>query len=231
MTASLTSTIAQAYLSELFGRHGIRCDVRDEWILPRTNLPALRAAWYPGSTSGRLDVEVLVREGVVIQESFAGVGVGNAGLMDGLGNFTLNSFHVMLAALWGQNDPEQVVTEEWLIAGKKFLAYIGNVGTRSSSAVTPHIPNELLPRLEKAIRAESLQSETHWFRIYAGHINASSTMEALKDNAEWPAGLKVLEGLPWEQKEGFYSARLFVILTPVGDDPSAMPRKQWWKLW
>jgi hypothetical protein len=231
MAASLTSTIAQAYISELFGRHGIACDVRDEWILPRSGLPALRAAWYPGSTSGRLDVEVLVREGVLIQESFAGIGEGNTGLMDGLGNFTLNSFHVMLAALWGQNDPEQVTTEAWSIAGRKFLAYIGNVGTRSSSAVTPHIPTELMSELEKAIRAESLQCGTHWFRVYAGHLNANSTLEALMDNAEWPAGLSALKGLPWEKIEGFYSVRLFVILNTVVDSPGANPTKRWWRFW
>jgi Family of unknown function (DUF6348) len=65
-------------------------------------------------------VQVLVRDKLVIEEAFAGVGQGDARLYDGLGNFTVNSFHVLLAAFWGKNDPEQVTTREWVAGGKRY---------------------------------------------------------------------------------------------------------------
>jgi hypothetical protein len=213
MTESLMSTIGLAYLSDLFQRHGVACETHGEWILPHSELPALRAVWWPRDTSGRLDIEVFIREGIFIRESFGGVGTGSAGLLDALHNFTVNSFHVLLAALWGKDDPEQVLTEEWSVAGRTYRIHIGNVGTRGSSGVTACVPDGLLPELEKAVRGLALRGDTHWFRLYFAQIDGKSTLEALKDNEEWPPGLEVLEGLPWERKQGFYSARLFVVAT------------------
>jgi hypothetical protein len=64
------------YLCKLFQEHGLQSVVEKDWVVPNSELPALRALWYPGQSSGRLDVQALVRDGVVIEECFAGIGEG-----------------------------------------------------------------------------------------------------------------------------------------------------------
>jgi len=210
-------TTIQAWLLELFQRHGLVSHRRDAWVLPNAELPAIRGAWHPGDTHGRLDMQVVVRKGVVIEESFAGIGAGDAGLKDGLQNFTINSFHVLLSALWSQHDPEQVNTEAWTVGSRRFSAFIGNVGTRSSTCVTPSIPADMMPRLEAAIRSESLEQDVHWFRFYVASVKGEFMFEALKDNEPWPAGAGAWASCGWLPSDLFYSARLFMVLRPAPD--------------
>jgi hypothetical protein len=208
----------QAWILELFKRHGLASTVQDGWVLPNGELPALRGTWHPRETHGRLDMQVLVRDGVLIEESFAGIGVGDIGLADGLQNFAINSFHALLSALWHRHEPEQVASEAWTIAGRQFSAFIGNVGTRCSAGVTPSIPGSLMPVLEAVIRGEPLENDLHWFRFYVGHVNGDFTFEALKDNEPWPAGVSALASCDWTRRDGFYSARLFMVLREAVDE-------------
>ena len=208
MTLSQTTR----YIKELFEEHGVICVVEDEWIVPNSELPALRALWQPGSSNGRLDVQVLISEGVVIEECFAGVGDGERGANDALANFTINSFHVLFAALWGKNDASQVTTEAWEVHGKPYTAYIGNFGTRSSDGVTPYVPDELFAGIEEAVKHEPLAEDIHWFRIFFCNLAGEFVFEALKDNENWNAGVRCLESMRWPKSEGYYSVRLFAIL-------------------
>jgi len=205
---------SQAWLLELFKRHGLESNVHNGWVLPNGELPAIRGTWHPGETHGRLDMQVLVRDGIVIEECFAGLGAGGVGLSDGLRNFTLNSFHVLLSSLWSCHDPEQVEIEEWTIAGQSFRAFIGNVGTRSSNDVLPPIPANLMSLLEAAIRSEPLEHDLHWFRVYVGQVNGDFTFEALSDNEPWLNGANALTSCDWKPRDGFYSARMFIVIHP-----------------
>jgi hypothetical protein len=196
----------------LFQDHGIACVINNDWVVPNAELPALRALWHPGDASGRLDVQVLVRDQVVIEECFAGVGEGERGMYDALASFMVNSFHVLLAAFWGRNDPEQVTTERWTVAGKPYVAYIGNFATRSSEDVTPHVPSSLFADIESAIKSEALTSEIHWYRLFFANFANAFHFEALKDNESWEAGIRWLKAVQWEQRSGYYSVRLFALL-------------------
>ncbi|OEZ60635.1 DUF6348 family protein [Duganella sp. HH105] len=200
------------YLVRLFEGHGIECTIHNDWVVPNSELPALRATWFPGSASGRLDVQVIIREGVTIDECFAGIGEGEVGLNDALTNFTVNSFHVLLAALWNQNDETQVTTEDWSIGGRRFTAFIGNFGTRGSERVTADIPADLFAQLENVIKHDSLMGDLHWFRFFFCNVAGQRTFEALKDNEIWEAGACCLEGAQWADSMGYYSVRLFVAL-------------------
>lgn len=208
----------QAWLRELFKRHGLDSTVHDGWVRPNAELPAIRGTWHPGETHGRLDIHVLVHDGVLIEECFAGFGAGNIGLSDGLRSFTINSFHTLLAALWSRHDPEQVEIDSWTVASRRFSAFIGNVGTRSSTGVTPSIPTGLMPRIEAAIRSEPLEHDLHWYRVYVGQVNGEFTFEALKDNDPWVAGANALASCRWATCDGFYSARLFMVLRAKLDE-------------
>jgi hypothetical protein len=200
------------YLSKLFHAHGVACVVHNDWVVPNSKLPALQGRWYPNESNGVLGVQVLVRDKLVIEEAFAGVGQGDTGLHDALVNFTVNSFHVLLAAFWGKNDPQQVTTEEWVVGGKGYTAYIGNFGTRCSDGVAAQVPNDLFGAIEAAIKGEPLGEELHWFRLFVGNVENDLTFEALKDNEDWPAGRRCLEAAAWERNGGYYSVRLFAVL-------------------
>lgn len=208
----------QRWLVELFQRHGLAPIVHEDWLLPTGELPGIRGTWHPGATHGRLDMQVLVHDGVLIEECFAGMGTGDLGLADGLQNFTINAFHVLLSALWCHHDPDQVVIETWTVDGRTYNAYIGNVGTRSSTGVTPSVPANLMPVLQTAIAAEPLARDLHWFRFYVGNVKNEFTLEALLDNEPWPSGLEALASCGWAPCDSFYSARLFMILREMVDE-------------
>lgn len=200
------------FIAKLFEQHGLDHVVYNEWVILNGQFPGVRATWFPGETSGILSVETLVREGLIIEECFAGIGQGESGIKDGLINFTTNSFHVLLAALFGKNDPEQVTTENWNINGKSYTAYIGNFGTRASEGVTAHIPDGLFDAIETTIRREPLTNDIHWFRLFFCNLANQFSFEALKDNEIWESGLECLEASDWRRDDGYYSVRLFLVL-------------------
>lgn len=200
------------FLLRLFERHSIECTTHNNWIVPNSELPAIRATWFPGPFSGRLNVQAFVRDGMTIEECFAGLGEGAVGLHDSLTNFTVNSFHVLLAALWNQNDETQVTTENWSIGGRQYTAFIGNFGTRGSEGVIADIPADLFAQVESVIKLESLMGDLHWFRFFFCNVAGRRTFEALKDNETWDSGTRCLEGVQWADSMGYYSVRLFVVL-------------------
>ncbi|WP_256966578.1 DUF6348 family protein, partial [Pseudomonas aeruginosa] len=116
------------HLAALFESHRIECVVHGEWVAPAGRLPAIRATWYAGEKTGRLDVDVLLEDERQLQEAFAGIGSGEDGLQDALRNFASNSFHVLLSALWGQAEEDQVMVETWEIGERRFEVHIGNLG-------------------------------------------------------------------------------------------------------
>lgn len=211
------------YLLRLFQEHGIACIVERDWVLPNSELPAIRALWSPAEPMGRLDIQILIADKLIMNESFAGFGQGEAGLHDALRSFTTNVFHILLAALWGQNDPAQVVTENWEVQGKRYIAYIGDFGTRNTAGVTPHIPHDLLAKIETAVRGESLNADIHWFRLFFGNFAGNYTFEALKDNEIWDAGISCLQAAPWQQSDGYYSVRHFAVLRASQQVVDALP--------
>lgn len=199
-------------LRHLLEAHGLQCTIKDEWVIPNSELPAIRALWYPGENSGRLDIHVLMEHGVLIEECFAGIGSGKQGFTDALQNFMINSLHVFLAAFWKKNDPEQVTTETWNISNRSFIAYIGNFGTRGSEGVRAPIPNELFNSIATAVQEEELSGTTHWVRTFFCNVAGDQTFEALLDNADWPRGLHRMKALSWAKISGYYSVRNFIVL-------------------
>lgn len=199
-------------LRHLLEAHGLQCTIEDEWVIPNSELPAIRALWHPGKNSGRLDIHVLMEHGILIEECFAGIGSGKQGFTDALHNFMINSLHVFLAAFWGKNDPEQVTTETWNISGRSFIAYMGNFGTRGSEGVRASIPDELFGSIVAAVQEEKLSGMTHWVRTFFCNVADNQTFEALLDNDDWPRGLNRLKEISWEKSSGYYSIRNFILL-------------------
>lgn len=200
------------YICELFQAHEVPFHTENEWIVPYGELPAIRSTWFQKEASGVFEVEVLLDGGRVINECFSGFGVGKEGILNGLENFCVNSFHVLLSAFWRKHEPEQVEIENWQISGVNYKAYIGNLGTRATAGVEASIPETLFESLEKAIKKETLESEISWFRIFFGSVSGEFTLEALKENEVWEKGISMLSTQPWEKPEGYYSVRNFIVL-------------------
>lgn len=199
-------------LYDLLTQHGLDCVREQEWIVPNGQLPAIRAQWHPQETFGRLDVQVLLEKGRVIEECFAGIGAGRAGLSDAFNNFMLNSLHVLLSALWGIKDDQLVVSQSWEIGGRQFTAYLGNIGRRASAGILVEVPKDLFETIQNRIRHETLPGNVHWFRVFFCNVGGQHTYEALKDNEVWEAGLAGLRGITWPETDGYYSFRNFIVL-------------------
>ncbi len=149
------------HLAALFESHRIDCVVHGEWVAPAGRLPAIRATWYAGEKTGRLDVDVLLEDERQLQEAFAGIGSGGA----------LPS--------------------------------------------APPLPAGLFPSIERAIRAEPLDARLHWFRHFFCAFGNQRTVEALFDNQPWEAGMQNLAALDWQDSQGYYSVRNFLMLKPL----------------
>ena len=203
------------HLSKLMQAHGVACQIYGEWVVPNGALPAIRASWFPRTESGVLEVEVLLENKSIVNECFAGIGEGGAAMDDALQNFTANSFHVLLAAFWNRDDPQQVTTEEWTVSGNSFRAYIGNFGTRGSVGIEPTVPSELFPTIRGAIEREPLSQDWHWVRHFFCEVKGERTYEALLDNQPWQTGIEGMRSIAWVKSTGYYSIRNFLVLRPA----------------
>lgn len=203
------------YLCELFQSHDVPFYTESEWVIPYGELPAIRSTWFQKETSGVFEVEVLLDDGRIINESFSGFGVDKEGILNGLENFCINSFHVLLSAFWRKHESGQVEIEDWVINGVTYKAYIGNLGTRATKGVEASIPNGFFEALEKAIKNEALESEVSWFRVFFGSVSGEFTFEALKENEVWQQGISMLSAQSWDKPEGYYSVRNFIVLRKV----------------
>jgi hypothetical protein len=128
-------------LKRLFEAHDISCTVEDQWVVPNNALPAIRALWYPQETNGRLDIQVLLKGGVFIEECFAGVGDNNKAFSDAFQNFMINSFHVLLAALWDKNDPERIAFIRRAAMVEQSVIFIAADKRYSLALTLPEEPN------------------------------------------------------------------------------------------
>ncbi len=201
-------------LKELLEAHGLECEENEDWIIPNGTFPLISMTWYPKPEqgSGVLQIDVQLDQETSMHECFAGIGSGNEGLNDGFHNFCVNSLHVILAALWGINDPEQVETEEWTIGGEDYSVYVGPFGTKGSNGVHPGIPEDAFSTIESAIKAINLNGQCIWFRNYYCNLNPESKVyESLLNNEVWAAGEKALKSISWHPSDNFYSVRNFVI--------------------
>lgn len=210
-------------LIRLFKAHDIPCSVVEGWVLPYGQSPAIRCIWHPPKKAGAgcLDVEILLADGRMLIDRCAGLGEDNNAIMDGVQNFVLGSFPVLLASLYGKNDPEQVTTKRWSLAGSDWTAYIGNFSRRASEGIDIPVPKSAFTAIQSAIEKSAVSADLHWFRTFYCHISAQQVFEALMDNKPWPEGETALKDIPWEKCNGYYSVRNFLVLSKNGSSTNA----------
>jgi hypothetical protein len=206
------------YLLELFRRHGVEALPRDEWIVvPGRNMKAnasiVREMQQPAGTSVQLDVRLEIAPWRIIVESFAGLGeTAEKAVADALHNFTINSFHVLLAAFFHSGD-EQVTQEEWVVGGRTTRVTIGNVGIRGKPPVQGEQLVGWFKHFEAKLKEQPLRPATHWIRLYYAQMQGRSTAcEVLLDNDVWEEMQSEMAAFAWSSAEAFYSVRIFLVM-------------------
>ena len=207
---------ASDLLCELFEGHKVPCTTQNSWVAPNGELPAIRTVWteHEQDCTGRLDVETVLSDKRAIVESFAGLGDSSeARQTDAFQNFLASSYHVLLAALWGVLDADQVDVSTWMIGDKEYQVYSGGFCTRASAELNMDIPGNYFNLLEDAIRNSEPTLDFHWYRTYICNLSETQRVyEALADNKAWKAGVDMLKKTAWVDSPEFYSVRNFVIL-------------------
>jgi hypothetical protein len=213
---AMNSAALQKYLLRLFERHDVELDAdEDGWLVTDGDFPAIRAEWHEGSATepGRLDVDVVLSEDRRIEESFAGLGAGEAGCRDALHAFEQSAFHVLLAACWYVTDDRRMRIATWDIGVRSWDVFIGPFNVRGADGDAMSMPAEALAAIEAALKREALTPELHWLRLVHSHAGSGddSRSEALLDNELWTAGTLALTAVAWPHG-GDYSARCFMLL-------------------
>jgi len=212
----MNSAALQKYLLRLFERHDVELDAdEDGWLVTDDDFPAIRAEWHEGSAGepGRLDVDVVLSEERRIEESFAGIGNGDAGCRDALHTFEQNVFHLLLAACWYVTDDRRMRITSWDIGVRSWDVFIGPFTLRGADENAVPIPAEALAAIEIALKREVLTPQLHWLRLVHRHGPAGDVRcEALLDNESWTAGTLALDSVAWPLSERDYSARCFMLL-------------------
>jgi Family of unknown function (DUF6348) len=212
----MDSAALQKYLLRLFERHDVELEAdEDGWLVTDDDFPAIRAEWHEGNAGepGRLDVDVVLSEERRIEESFAGIGSGDAGCRDALETFEQNVFHLLLAACWYVTDDRKMRITAWDIGVRTWDVFIGPFTLRGVDENTVVIPEEALVAIEAAVKREVLTPELHWLRLVHRHgANGDSRCEALLDNEPWTAGTLALDSVAWPSSEHDYRARCFMLL-------------------
>lgn len=203
---------AKEALALCFAAHGLPCEECNGWLLPGGQAPGVLADWrgaYPSHPLvGSLAVVVRLPDRREIIENFMGLGEGLQGMYDAFGNFAVSDLHVMLSALWTARDEDAVPAEAWQVQGRHWQAYPGPWHLRNDAP----LPEGITERLRALIEAEALDKDLHWFRFFVGQRNGDFTIEALKDNEKWPSAEALLRDQDWPLRDGYYGARLFLIL-------------------
>ena len=162
----------------------------------------------------QIDVLLQLLDGRILCESFVGMGDDeHKAIENGLANFLLSSFHVLTNAFYFQKD-EQIEIESWEINGEKWRVFVGNaVGRGDSSEISAQMPEDVFPMLEKLIKSQNLNEESHWFRLfYANFDNKEIECEVLFDNEVWQEAVDKIKNCNWEKRTAYYTFRNFVVL-------------------
>jgi len=214
---------ANDLLADLLEAHDLPAEVDRGWIFTAEDTPPLSAEFFNQRQQEsvyalQLDVRAGLADGRMLVESFAGWGPS---LPDAatraFANFAVNSLHVLLGAFFRKPD-DQILVEEWEIAGARWKAFIGNLGINARCGEQRSLPDSLFPTIERLIRSSRLDQDMHWFRFFYCNVGTGEVVtEALFDNESWQSGEEALRSLPWERADSYYSVREFLVLRRIGD--------------
>lgn len=216
-----------AELVTLFRDHDVEVEIQDETVI-LTHTPyqmegrIVREQVQHKTHSVQLDIRFHLNPETMLVESFAGLGSDRVtAIRDSLENLTRSSFHVILRA-FVMPDDEQVTVEDWHFGSVARKVVIGNATFRGSPPNVAGDPSQWFPLLESGIRKTALTPDCHWIRFYYAHLKGLALdCEVLVDNENSASLRELMLAFPWPTSEGFYSARIFLIVQRTGASPCA----------
>ncbi len=214
----------QAELLQALVSHGLPARKEQGWIAIEGQAPLLRA-WaseHSREANGavaRLDVQVGLPDGRLLVES---TGAPGSNLDEAVklcfGKFIVASLHPLLGAFFGHREHQEI--ERWTLQGVEYDAFLGPMTLQAAGGSQPPF-TPIAPRVKELVQARKDARAPHWCRVfYAQNDRKAQIHEALWDNEPWGEMSKALEGITWPQLDGYYSARHFFVIAPVGGLPA-----------
>lgn len=213
---------ATSTLRDILASHGVETRVEaDGWLSTNGSYPACRAYVDDPKAQNegykiRLDVEVALSFDRAIVESFSDFATDpNTAFRSSLQNFCNGSLHVMLSALWGVSDPDQVLVEECNSRGQPWTVHLGNLVRKAEHGIDVPPPVDLMSHFDNLLQQAELEPSLHWGRIYFANMpNTDNIVEVLLDNERWLHGESAIKAASWPSLSSFYSTRMFWIMLP-----------------
>lgn len=222
--AAAASASLASLLHRLLESHGVEAQVVDDAVyLP--GLDRWANLWLHDSGTGPLAIEVVgtAPNGVVVTDVCVGIGRNReAAKNDAVHAFCVGTFHVLLAALWGVLERDQVDHEVRSVGGKAWDLYLGACTRRSSDGVgllelPPEVPDRVLACLDDLLT----DTNVHVVRLYLAVSNGELTLEALLDSEPADALAQAFRDGAWQLPDvGFASLRWLLAASPRSDGPS-----------
>lgn len=210
--------LAHIFVDLLTG-HGVPATLRDEAVY-LTDLNQWANLWIsrPAGGSALLEVRATTQGQRVLWDVCAAVGTTQEQeRLDGIRAFCQGSFHVLLAALWGVLERDQVEHEVRRVAGTEWDVFLGPCVLRNSDGVDALvIPSTLVDDVLRVLELRLHDREVHTARLFVASVNGTVTVEGILDEGAVPELEAVVREAGWSfPVSGYASARWFLAASPV----------------
>lgn len=211
----MTTQLLKVQLVDLLAGHGVAAEERDDAVyVPSVERWANLWMWRTESGTFLMELRATASGDEVIADRWAAIGKAPAdAVRDGLDSFCRCGFHVVLAALWGVLERDQVDHEVRIVGSAGWDIYLGPYTTRVSAGVAPlAAPSGLVDRVLAALDGHLVGSSTHALRVYVAVVEGAVTTEVLVDD-ELSADVEAaVVTATWSfPSAGFASLRWFVM--------------------
>lgn len=213
--------------------HGVELSHKDGWVVGADGEPALRAMALvqtdEDTTRAQLNVQVGLPDGRLLIDSHGAMAsTPEAAVQSTLQKFAANAAPVLASAFF---DRDVTTRERWTIDGAEWSVHLSTIGLeitpgpgtpppdpKGPPPVVP--PQELGAEVHRLIQGCRGLPSPSWMRVFFAFQDKERVGHEVVFNGEyWPEAADALAKLDWGEYEGFYSVRLFLILTEV--TPSA----------
>jgi hypothetical protein len=207
-----------AYFHKLLKAHDLQATHYNDWVTVNGDFPAFRAFYERPLTknrAGALTIQIMLDEASLVEECFAAIGDSDIEAIQGaLEQFAMTMFHPIISGCCNYVDEEQVTKETWpLKMFTKAEIWSGNIALRKSADEDIKTPIDWLTHISNELKKASVKKGYNWITLYCSRLNSDSLIaSASLNNNDWPAGLRATTKLSWPEIDGFYGARLFILV-------------------
>ena len=203
------------HLVHLLNGHRVDAELRDGLVwIPSVDRWASLVMYASRPGTWLMEVRVTVDATTVLVDRWGAVGTSeNEAVADGLSSFCTSGFHVLLAALWGVLETDQVDHEVRTVGVDTWDLYLGPFTTRVSRNVEPLVaPDSLADAVLAAMDALPSSEATRMVRIYVASIDGDVTYEAVSNDEESEPLRRAVVDAGWSfPTRGFASLRWFLV--------------------